>query len=145
MPDRVEGRIEGGIDSGGRGPSGLPAGYPYRPEWERTPGELAEAIRSGRPPLIVDCRTEPERAIATIAGSMHVPLAELERRIDDVREAAEGSEGSSPRSIVVHCHHGVRSLRATAILRAAGLVDSHSLAGGIDQWSVAVDRSIPRY
>lgn len=131
-------------DATGLDGRGLPAGYLYRPEWERTPRETAAQLQApGGPdtPLLIDCRTEQERMIASIAGSMFVPLHLLEQRIDEIRERLD-EEGK--RVLVVHCHHGVRSLRATAILRAAGF-DAHSLAGGIDLWSRDIDRSIPTY
>ncbi len=73
-----------------------------------------------------------------IAGSIHIPLGELAHRLDDVSD-------ESPTSIVVYCHHGARSLRAVAVLRAAGHTDCWSLAGGIHAWSATVDPSIPVY
>ena len=123
---------------------GLPPGYPYRPEWERTPREVATLIAlpsKNHRPLLVDCRTEQERQLAAIAGSLFVPLHEIEGKLDDIRDRME-DDGSS--TVIVHCHHGVRSLRATAVLRAAGL-DAYSLAGGIDLWSKDIDRTIPTY
>ncbi|MFO0829928.1 MAG: rhodanese-like domain-containing protein [Phycisphaerales bacterium] len=121
---------------------GLPPGYPYRPEWEITPREL-RAVRDGaKPPLIVDCRTEQERAICRIEGSLHLPLHELERKLDELRDAIEDSNASF---VVVHCHHGVRSLRATAVLRAAGMPDVRSLAGGIHLWAIDVQPGMPTY
>ncbi len=131
-------------DAMGLDARGLPVGYPYRPEWERTPRETSERLQAPRgpdTPLLLDCRTEQERTIASIAGSMFVPLHLLEQRLDEIRERLD-EEGK--RIVVVHCHHGVRSLRATAVLRAAGF-DAHSLAGGIDLWSRDIDRSIPSY
>lgn len=119
---------------------GLPAGYVFRAEWEVTPREFA-ALREGAPaPLLIDCRTEAERDICRIDGSLHVPLHELESRIPDLRDDL----ADDPRPVVVHCHHGVRSLRAVAILRAGG-IEATSLAGGIDLWSLDLDPSVPRY
>ncbi len=54
-----------------------------------------------------------------------------------------GDDGNS--EIVTHCHHGVRSMKALEILRAAGFAQVRSLKGGIDAWSVTVDPSVPRY
>ncbi|MDZ4829564.1 MAG: rhodanese-like domain-containing protein [Phycisphaerae bacterium] len=121
---------------------GLPPGYPYRPEWEITPRELMALRAAGARPLVIDCRTEQERAICRIDNSTHVPLHELERKLDDLRDALEESDATT---IVVHCHHGVRSLRATAVLRAAGFADVRSLAGGVDLWAVDIDPTIPKY
>jgi rhodanese-related sulfurtransferase len=137
----------GGADrsaSNGLDGRGLPPGYPYRPEWEWTPRETHERLgASATPerPLLLDCRTEQERMISSIEGSLFVPLHLLEAKLDEITEALEAS---SRRTVVVHCHHGVRSLRATAILRAAGF-DAHSLAGGIHLWSLDIDQRVPVY
>lgn len=122
---------------------GLPIGYIHRPEWEWTPRATAARLgdRDAAPILLLDCRTEQERAIASIAGSFFVPLHLLESKVDEIRDQLE-ERGAG--TVVVHCHHGVRSLRATAILRAAGL-DAHSMAGGIHLWSLDIDRSVPTY
>ncbi len=136
-------RHDGPASSGpGLDTRGLPHGYPYRPEWEWTPRELAARLRAPTPPLVLDCRTEQERSLAAIKGSMFVPLHELEQKIDDIRDRLD-ELGTS--TIVVHCHHGVRSLRATAVLRAAGFPETHSLAGGLHLWSTDIDRSVPVY
>src|SRR5687768_16494762 len=83
--------------------AGLPPGYLFRAEWEVTPREVALRLRTDAPPLILDCRTEQERAIVALAGSMFLPLHELDMQLDDVRDRLE-DEGKS--AVVVHCHHG---------------------------------------
>jgi rhodanese-related sulfurtransferase len=47
--------------------------------------------------------------------------------------------------LVIVCHHGVRSLNATAWLRRQGFEKVQSLRGGIDAWSVEVDPKVSRY
>jgi rhodanese-related sulfurtransferase len=47
--------------------------------------------------------------------------------------------------IIVHCHHGVRSLRVTHWLRDRGFAAVSSMQGGIDAWSTEVDPNVPRY
>jgi rhodanese-related sulfurtransferase len=86
----------------------------------------------------VDVRTAQERAIGCIAGSVHLPLAELESRLEELRDH-EANE------VFTLCHHGVRSLRAAAALRRAGFERVRSVAGGIHLWSVDIDPSIPIY
>ena len=49
------------------------------------------------------------------------------------------------RQIIVHCHHGVRSLHVTRWLRARGFTAVQSMAGGIDAWSLTIDPATPRY
>lgn len=118
---------------------GLPTGYPFKPEHEVAPREAQELLASGRAALL-DCRTKREWDGARIDGATLVPLAEIESRLDEVRDLVEDG-----RELIVHCHHGMRSLRATLMLRALGVPRVRSMAGGIDLWSVAVDSGVPRY
>lgn len=119
-------------------PHGLPVGYPHNPDWEITPREFVRRRDAGEHMVLIDCRTPAERDLATIAGAVHVPMHDLGSRIESLRE-----HESTP--IVVHCHHGARSLQATAALRQAGFDDVRSLAGGIHLWSMDIDPSVPVY
>jgi rhodanese-related sulfurtransferase len=47
--------------------------------------------------------------------------------------------------VVCYCHHGMRSLDVTVWLRAQGVENVRSLAGGIDRWSMEIDSKVPRY
>jgi rhodanese-related sulfurtransferase len=48
-------------------------------------------------------------------------------------------------TLIVICHHGVRSLNVVHWLREQGVAACQSMAGGIDAWSTLVDPSVPRY
>ena len=48
-------------------------------------------------------------------------------------------------TLIVFCHHGVRSLNVVDWLREQGVHACQSMAGGIDAWSAVVDQSVPRY
>jgi rhodanese-related sulfurtransferase len=80
-------------------------------------------------------REPHEHAYARIPGARLIPLATLPRVVAELPRDA---------SIVVYCHHGVRSAHAVEFLRAAGIT-ARNLTGGIDRWSVEVDPSVPRY
>ena len=118
--------------------AGLPPGYPFRPEWEATPREVEQVLRSGGEMLLLDCRTPQEHQAARIPGAVLIPMNDFASRLDELNAFRE-------RPVVVHCHHGRRSLRVAAFLRQQGFGDVRSLAGGIDQWSVAIDPRVPRY
>ncbi|MEZ6116128.1 MAG: rhodanese-like domain-containing protein [Pirellulaceae bacterium] len=47
--------------------------------------------------------------------------------------------------IVVHCHHGGRSLRVTEWLLAQGFPNVQNMTGGIDAWSEQIDPTVPKY
>jgi rhodanese-related sulfurtransferase len=51
----------------------------------------------------------------------------------------------SDEDVICYCHHGQRSLDVAAWLRAQGVENAQSLAGGIDRWSIEIDPAIPRY
>ena len=107
-----------------------------RGDWEITPQDLDALRQRSEPAVLLDVRRSDEVATAAIAGAVHIPLDELEERVDELDPTKE---------TIVYCHHGVRSLTATAFLRQRGFDKVKSLAGGIDRWSVLVDPSVPRY
>lgn len=118
--------------------NGLPPGYPFNADWEITPREYTRRTKAGEGIVLIDCRTKPERDLARIEGSIHVPMHELGARLAELRE-----HESDP--VVVHCHHGSRSLQVTASLREAGFENVRSLAGGIHLWSLDIDAQVPVY
>ena len=48
-------------------------------------------------------------------------------------------------TVVVVCHHGVRSMNVTVWLRQQGFEKAQSMRGGIDAWSKRVDGKVPMY
>lgn len=79
--------------------------------------------------VLVDVREAWERAVATIPGSVHVPLAAL---------ATEAGRRDVPRDrdVVLFCAVGARSAHGLELLRAAGYTRVAHLAGGIAAWAV---------
>lgn len=98
---------------------------------------LAEAMAGQDAPLLVDVRTDPERAVAVIEPSLHVGLDQFIERAP--------VEIPKERDVVVYCHVGARSAQAAVWMKANGWQRVRSLAGGIDAWSEQVDPGIPRY
>ncbi|MFO0874703.1 MAG: rhodanese-like domain-containing protein [Phycisphaerales bacterium] len=118
--------------------SGLPRGSTLDPGWEVGPRDVGRRLAAGADLVLIDVRTAQELALARIDGARHVPLQNLASHLSALRELEE-------RPIVVFCHHGRRSLQATAFLREQGFGDVKSMAGGIDLWSQAVDPRVARY
>ncbi|MBT4868164.1 MAG: rhodanese [Planctomycetaceae bacterium] len=88
--------------------------------------------------LLLDCREADEYALVHLPESQLLPMSEIERRIGELDSHRE-------REIVVLCHHGSRSLQVTMWMRQLGFENVKSLAGGIDNWAVAIDPKLPRY
>lgn len=95
---------------------------------EITPRELADRTE---PHILLDVREPWEAELASIPGSVLVPLGQLH-----TFESAE--------PVVVYCHHGIRSASARDALIERGMTAT-SLVGGIDAWSLHIDPKVQRY
>ncbi|HEY6191602.1 MAG TPA: MBL fold metallo-hydrolase [Bacteroidota bacterium] len=100
-----------------------------------TPEQLKERLDRGDHPMILDVREPSEQEIVNIGGTL-IPLGQLPRRYTEL---------DSDQEIIVYCHHGNRSQRAVEFLYEKGFKNVKNLTGGIDAWSVKVDRKVPRY
>ena len=98
--------------------------------------ELADRIKAGNAPLIIDVREPNEYAYARIPGAVLKPLG-------DFREWAQ--ELDKDREYVLQCHTGSRSWQAAYLLERMGFTQVYNLSGGIEAWSMHVDPSVPRY
>jgi adenylyltransferase/sulfurtransferase len=47
--------------------------------------------------------------------------------------------------VLVQCHHGGRSLRVTQFLRSKGYTKVSNVKGGIEAWSLKIDKNVARY
>jgi rhodanese-related sulfurtransferase len=74
---------------------------------------------------LIDVRSAGEREDAAIDGAMHIPLAQLSARLQEV---------PTHKPIAVYCRSGWRSSAAASLLRARGFDHAWDLAGGYDQW-----------
>ena len=103
---------------------------------QMSPQELAEALKGPTPPRLIDVRGADEQALAKIDGALPV-----------MDERAQEMMASGPKDtpIVLHCHHGVRSLDAASHLIGHGFTNVRSLRGGIDAWAEQIDPSVARY
>lgn len=117
----------------GRGEEQVPGG---ESDLEITVDEFSNLLNGRKDVVILDVREPHEYEICRINGSKLIPLSELPSRVNELDTADE---------IVAHCHHGVRSLRATKFLRSMGFKKVKSLKGGIDVWAQAYDPDMPRY
>lgn len=86
--------------------------------------------------LLIDVREPFEYETAHINGAQLIPMRQIPEQV-----------GALPKDkhLLIHCHHGGRSLRVTQYLRAQGYVAVTNIAGGIQAWSERIDRSIPTY
>lgn len=97
---------------------------------------LSAAIADGSIQLI-DCREQDEWDLNHLQNAHFIPLSNFTIAAEAIIEKGKPS--------IVYCHHGMRSLRATAWLRSRGLRPAWSMKGGIDAWSERIDPSVPKY
>jgi rhodanese-related sulfurtransferase len=105
---------------------------------EITPRELAKRLANGHAVRLIDVRQPAEHQLAALPDSTLIPLNELPQRSSEIK-------GEADETLVIYCHHGIRSLSAAAYLERLGVRGVYSLAGGIEAWSLEVDPSVPRY
>jgi rhodanese-related sulfurtransferase len=80
--------------------------------------------------LVLDVRDPDEFARGRILGARNLPLAELEKRAEDLAKF-------KARPVIVACERGNRSLGAAATLRKLGFERVYNLAGGYAAWQQA--------
>jgi rhodanese-related sulfurtransferase len=101
-------------------------------------GEVKRMLDAAEDFLLIDCREQNEYDHCRIKGSNLIPMNETPARLAEL-------ESHRDKRIVVHCHHGGRSLQVTHFLRQQGFEQTQNMSGGIDAWSVEIDPTIARY
>src|SRR4051812_598842 len=104
--------------------------------------ELKRRLDSGERLALLDVREDHERDHAAIAPppgvvDLFIPMGQIAARRDEIAGAEL--------PVVVYCHHGVRSMVVARWLSSRGISGLWNLEGGIDAWSLRVDRGVPRY
>jgi rhodanese-related sulfurtransferase len=105
---------------------------------EITPLDAKSKLDSGQA-VLIDVREAGEYQLARIEGAELIPMNTVPQRLQYLDGLAD------EKLLVVHCHHGVRSLNVVDWLRKQGVANCQSMSGGIELWSAQVDRNVPRY
>jgi uncharacterized membrane protein YdjX (TVP38/TMEM64 family)/rhodanese-related sulfurtransferase len=95
-------------------------------------GDIAPRLDGAKPIAVIDVRgpDEFEGPLGHIPHARNIPLADLPRRIEDLRSLAEAP-------VVLVCRTDRRSASAAALLGAAGFRDVVVLRGGMVRWNEA--------
>lgn len=102
-----------------------------------TPTELKNRLDKGETVRLVDVREADEWAIARLPQAELIPLTQFQQRATQALAPEE--------TIILYCHHGMRSARAQGYLKAQGYDNVLNLTGGIDAWAIQVDSTMKRY
>ena len=92
-----------------------------------TPHEVAERMKRSGESVLLDVRSNAERERNSIKGSIHIPLHQLGRRLDELEKYRR-------REIICYCQSGNRSISAAARLRKQGFTVAN-MSGGIAEWN----------
>jgi molybdopterin/thiamine biosynthesis adenylyltransferase/rhodanese-related sulfurtransferase len=94
---------------------------------EIRPEDARDRLAESDAPVLIDVRTDRERATSYIPGSVHLPMAEVAARLTEVAP-------DSDRPVITYCATGNRSLRILPTLAELGYENAVSMAGGIVAW-----------
>jgi rhodanese-related sulfurtransferase len=91
--------------------------------------QRAKELIDSKPNLVIlDLRNQSEYDSTHIAGSILIPISELEERIDELKKEDE---------LLVYCNKGKRTSKAVSILKANDYTQVYYVAGGIKAWENA--------
>ena len=97
---------------------------------------LNQQLHEPKPPVVLDVREPWEIAICALAGSVFIPMGQIQARMGDIPR-----EGR----VVVLCHHGIRSHHVVGWLQQFGYTNAVNLRGGIDAWARRIDPKMAIY
>ena len=80
--------------------------------------------------VIIDVREDSEWNEEHIPGAIHIPLAQLNERLPELKQYKD-----SP--VITQCRTGRRSAKALDVLKSAGFSKVYNMDGGIMAWENA--------
>ena len=89
---------------------------------------------------LVDVREPYEIELAALPGFAAFPLSEFPEWSGEIDARLDRDKET-----LVLCHHGVRSAQMCKWLAEQGFTNVKNIVGGIDAYSMVVDRTVPRY
>ena len=93
-------------------------------------------IEGGDPVTLIDVREPWEYNICKLPNSENIPMGKI---------PAATVSLSRNHSIIVYCHHGMRSLHIAQYLRSHGFRNVSSMKSGINAWSHEIDANVKTY
>lgn len=102
-----------------------------------TPKELKARLDREEKLRLIDVREADEWAVARLPKAELIPLSQFQQLATAKLDPEE--------TVVLYCHHGIRSARAQGYLQAQGYANVINLTGGIDAWALQVDPAMKRY
>ncbi len=95
-----------------------------------------EALRNANADfMLLDVRNPDEYELCNLGGHL-IPFNELPSRLNELNKDQQ---------IIIHCHAGGRSRRATDYLLQQGFEKVFNLRGGITAWANEIDPTMVKY
>lgn len=85
--------------------------------------------------VLIDVREVYELEIAKIDDALHIPINKIQREIEQMNKEKE---------YAIMCHSGYRSAQVCNYMANAGF-KVFNVQGGINSWSLYIDKQIQRY
>lgn len=106
-----------------------------------TVDQLANRIAQAKNEIqLIDVREPEEVEIASIDGFVNLPLSQYGEWSERIQ-----SQFDPHIETIVLCHHGVRSAQMCQWLQSQGFTHVKNVTGGIEEYAVVVDSTVPRY
>ncbi|KAG2173308.1 hypothetical protein INT43_004682 [Umbelopsis isabellina] len=102
-----------------------------------------QCLTDKTPHMLLDVREPVQYEICQLPGSYHIPLKQLKKRIDDVKQELE-SRNLAGSDVYVICRLGNDSQLAVRILEENG-ISAKDIVGGLYEWANRVDKEFPMY
>lgn len=88
----------------------------------------------------IDVREDSELAIASLPHFQVLSTSKFQEWAPIVGEILD-----KERPVVVLCHHGMRSMQVALFLTGQGFKDVRNVTGGINAWTLVIDKNVPAY
>lgn len=99
----------------------------FQDETAVTVDDVKQAVDTKASIIILDVRTPQEYAQGHIAGSVLIPLQNLQQIVTKVTDKSK--------TVYAYCRSGARSAQAVSVLKSLGYTDVHTMSGGLITWS----------
>ena len=89
--------------------------------YEITAPQVKRLLDTGEVLALIDVREPFEHQAASIAGAQLIPMNTIPTRLQEIETI------SDEKTLIVFCHHGVRSLNVVSWLRQRGIENCQSM------------------
>lgn len=103
---------------------------------ELSPSEIKQLQGTNNEIVLLDVREQWEFDLVHLPGAQLTPLSRFMQILPQL---------DSEKEYIIYCHHGARSMQVCLFLDSKGFKSLINMAGGIEQYAIEVDQTLPRY